>query len=188
MRELEAEVALEIARSLLADRSPLEIYRLALTRVTPMVGASFASVFLRDPDDPQLLRLACAQNWPQASARFLSELRIREGQGPTGRAVRDGESIEVEDVFADDALQEWWEPARELGFVSMTAHPLTAEDRVFGALSFYFGERQRFDDDARTLLRIVAHQLATTAERAHLVVNVRSAVTPNRASPEDESR
>ncbi len=187
-RELETEVAREIARSLMTDRSPLEVYRLALARVTPLVGASFASVFLRDRDDPRLLRLACAQNWPQASARFLSELRIREGRGPTGRAVSEGASVEVEDIFGDEDLTDWWEPARELGFVSMTAHPLAARDRVFGALSFYFEERQRFDDRARTLLRIVAHQLAATAERAHLVVDVRSPLNSDPDAPATGSR
>lgn len=167
-------MAREIADSFLTASSPLEVYRLALTRLTPLVGASFASVFLRDPEDPRLLRLACAQNWPQASARFLSEIRVREGRGPTGRAVLRGESVEVEDVFANEGLDEWWEPARELGFVSMTAHPLVTGERVVGALSFYFRERQSFDDDARALLRMVAHQLATTAERAHLSVDLRS--------------
>lgn len=161
-------MAREIADSLLTARSPLEVYRLALARLTPRVGASFASVFLRDAEDPRLLRLACAQNWPQSSARFLSEMRIREGRGPTGRSVLEGESIEVVDVFADDSLEDWWEPARELGFVSMTAHPLMAEGKVFGALSFYFSDEQRFDDAARILLRIVAHQLASTATRARL--------------------
>lgn len=174
MRERELEVAREIAECFLTASSALEVYRLALSRVTPLVGADFASVFLRDEDDPDLLRLACAQNWPQASARFLGELRIREGRGPTGRAVGRGRSVEVEDLFADPALEEWWEPARELGFVSMTSHPLMVEDRVVGALSFYFSERQRFDGESRELLGVVAHQLAATAERAHLVADLRT--------------
>jgi GAF domain-containing protein len=174
VRELELEVAREIAEAFLKGSSPLEVYRLALARVTPLVGASFASVFLRDEEDPRLLRLACAQNWPQASARFLGDIRIREGRGPTGRSVDTARSIEVDDVFADETLAEWWEPARELGFVSMTSHPLTVGDRVFGALSFYYRERQRFDDNARALLAVVAHQLAATAERAHLMADLRS--------------
>lgn len=171
---VESRVAREIAQAFLTATSPIEVYRLALARVTPRVGASFASVFLRDEADPRLLRLACAQNWPQASARFLAEVRIREGRGPTGRAVHAAESIEVEDVFADESLREWWQPARELGFVSMTSHPLIAEERVFGALSFYYRERQRFDDDARHLLSVVAHQLAATAGRAHELADLRS--------------
>lgn len=185
MRERELEVAQEIAESFLTASSPLEVYRTALARVTPSVGAAFASVFLRDPEDRDLLRLACAQNWPQASARFLSEIRIREGRGPTGSAVDQGRSVEVEDVFADPTLKEWWEPARELGFVSMTSHPLAVGDRVFGALSFYFSERQRFDDSARALLRVVAHQLAATAERASLVAELRS--SRSRLDEEDET-
>lgn len=167
--DLEVTVAREIAAARLSAASPLEVYRRALARITPIVGADFASVFLRDPEDPQLLRLACAQNWPQASARFLGELRLREGRGPTGEAVDRGRSIEVEDVFGDETLEEWWEPARELGFVSMTSHPLLADGNVFGALSFYFRDRQRFDDAARELLAVVAHQLASTAERAQRV-------------------
>lgn len=192
VREIELEVAREIAESLLTASSRLEVYRRALARVTPRLGASFASVFLRDDDDPRLLRLACAHNWPQASARFLSEMRIREGKGPTGTTVLNGRSIEIVDVFADEALIEWWEPARELGFVSMTSHPLGTDDRVFGALSFYFEERQEFDDDARALLGVVAHQLATTAERAHLLDRIRAdepgEVSSDRSGTEGGSR
>ena len=167
-------VAREIAESFLTAGSPLEVYRLALARVTPLVGASFASVFLRDPAEPRLLRLACAQNWPQSSARFLAELRIREGRGPTGRAVARRRPVVVPDVFGDESLREWWDAARELGFVSTIALPLVAGERVLGSLSFYFRERQQFDDDARTLLGVVAHQLATTADRAHQIDDLRS--------------
>jgi GAF domain-containing protein len=80
----------------------------------------------------------------------------------------------VPDVFEDPALRDWWEPARELGFTSMIALPLAVEQRVLGALSFYFAERQQFDDDARALLGVVAHQLSATAERAHLIADLRS--------------
>lgn len=174
LRDRELEVAREIADTFLTAASAVEVYRVALARITPIVGASFASVFLRDDEDPGLLRLACAQNWPQSTARFLGDLRIREGRGPTGRAVSTGRPVEVADVFEDPALEDWWTPARELGFVSMTSLPLTVEDRVLGALSFYFRDRQEFGDDARSLMMVVAHQLAATAERAQLVTGLRS--------------
>jgi GAF domain-containing protein len=162
----EIEVTRSIAGSSLTASSALEVYRVALSRITPIVGATFASVFLRDDQDPGLLRLACAQNWPQSSARFLAELRIREGRGPTGRAALSGEPVEILDIFEDPSLEDWWQPAREIGFVSIVALPLTVDGHVLGAISFYFRERQRFDDQRRTLLGVVAHQLATTAERA----------------------
>lgn len=81
LRQRELEIAREIAHAFLTATQPLEVYRLALARVTPLVGASFSSVFLRDAADPDLLKLVCAQNWPQSSARFLSQLRIRVGRG-----------------------------------------------------------------------------------------------------------
>lgn len=154
----------EIQRAAEAAGSPLEVYRTALARVTPILDADFASVFLRDDADPRLLRLACAQNWPQSSARFLGELRIREGRGPTGQAVAEGRPVEIVDVFQDPALEEWWEPARELGFVSMTAHPLVIEGRVLGSISFYFTKPQPFDAGERALLETTARAMARAAE------------------------
>ena len=145
--------------------TPVEVYRTALARVTPRVGATFASVFLRDDEAPELLRLACAQNWPQSSARFLGELRIREGRGPTGRAVARVGPVEVVDVFEDPELEEWWEPARELGFVAMTAHPLVVDGQAVGAISFYFSDRQTVDEDVRSLLSTVAREMAAAAEQ-----------------------
>jgi signal transduction histidine kinase len=166
LRDRELAVAGEIAHAFLNAASPLEVYRLALARLTPLVRASFSSVFERDRDDPSLLKLICAHNWPQASARYLGQLRVRVGRGPTGRAVAEGEPVEVRDVFTDPALREWREPARELGFVSLISLPLQAGDRATGALTFYFDAAHDFDDDEHALLRLIADQLAATTARA----------------------
>lgn len=162
----EIRVARDVAEAFLTASSPLEVYRRALAAVTPQVGASFASVFLRDEDDPRLLRLVCAHNWPQSAARWLGDIRIMEGRGPTGRAVARNRAVEVADVFADASLEEWWEPARELGFASMIALPLAGRERPFGAVSFYFAAGRRFPVEDRELLGVVAHQIALAAERA----------------------
>ncbi len=169
LRQRELEIAGEIAQAFLSATRPLEVYRLALARVTPLVDASFSSVFLRDTEEPSLLKLVCAQNWPQTSARFLGQMRIRIGRGPTGRAVAEGEPFAVEDVFAEPGLREWWEPARELGFTSLISLPLKSNGDVTGALTFYFAAAHRFADKERTLLTVVTDQLAATAEKAQLL-------------------
>jgi signal transduction histidine kinase len=166
LRERELDVAREVAQAFLTAGSAVEVYRLALARLTPLVRASFSSVFQRDPTDPGLLKLACAHNWPQASARFLSQLRIRVGRGPTGRAVAEAAPVEVRDVFADPALREWWDPARELGFVSLISLPLQSAGQSAGALTFYFDRARDFDDDERHLLMLIADQLAAASSRA----------------------
>ncbi len=162
----EEAVIREIRKAGEAAATPLEVYRTALARVTPLVDASFASVFLRDPDVPHLLRLACAQNWPQQAARYLSEMRIRVGRGPTGLAVALLDPVEVVDVFEDPDLEPWWEAARELGFTAMTAHPLITDGRVVGAISFYFRDPQTLDTEERQLLSTVARVLASVAKGA----------------------
>jgi signal transduction histidine kinase len=165
-RELQA--AREIAHAFLNARRPAEVYRLALGRVAPLVGASFGCIFLRD-HDPELLRVVAAYNWPQAYAAYLSAMRVRVGNGPTGRAVAANELIEVPDVFADAELEDWWEGAHELGFSSSVSIPLSPQPRPMGALTFYFRERGGLDEADRNLLRLVADQLAATAEKAHLI-------------------
>ena len=184
----EEEVARDIAGAFLTATTPLEVYRRALARVTPQVGASFASVFLRDDDDPRLLRLVCAHSWPQAAARWLGEVRIMVGRGPTGRAVGRGVPVEVPDVFAEEAMQEWWDPARELGFASMIALPLTVDGRTFGALSFYFAGRRTLAPGDRDLLAVVAHQLAGTAHRAGAGGGAEERVSGDRSGPAPGSR
>jgi signal transduction histidine kinase len=169
LRDRELDVAREVAHAFITAAAPIEVYRLALTRLTPLVRASFSSVFHRDPADPTLLKLTCAHNWPQSSARYLSQLRIREGRGPTGRTVAEGQPVEVRDVFADAALREWWEPARELGFISLISLPLRDSSGVVGALTFYFTAARVFDDDERHLLMLIADQLASASSRAEAV-------------------
>ena len=168
-RQRELQITREIARAFLQATHPLEVYRTALTRVMPLLDASFASVFLRDPHEPTLLKLECAQNWPQSSARYLSQLRIREGRGPTGRAVSERRAISAANVFDDPLLREWWEPARELGFTALVALPLETGQGVSGALSFYFDEPHHFHEEELHLLQLVADELAASAERAQVI-------------------
>jgi signal transduction histidine kinase len=166
LRELELEVAREVAHAFLTAAAPVEVYRVALSRLTPLVRASFSSVFEKDPHDPSLLKLTCANSWPQSSARFLGQLRLRVGRGPTGRAVAEGHPVEVSNVFTDLALREWWEPARELGFTSLISVPLRTGGEPSGAVTFYFAGEREFDDDERHLLTLIADQLALTGSRA----------------------
>ncbi len=173
LRELRA--AREIAQAFLTSRTPEEVYRLALERVAPLVGAVFGCVYLRAEADPDTLRLAAAWNWPAAHARWLGEMRVRVGAGPTGRAVQEGAAVEVWDVFADEALQDWWDAARELGFASSIALPLVQGEGAVGAITFYFRQTEPLREGDASLLRLVADQLSATAQKAHLIHDLQQA-------------
>jgi len=171
-RELQA--ARDIAHALLTAKTPSEVYHIALERVTPLVGAAFSCVFLHDPSD-DLLRVVAAHNWPEPFLAYLSEMRVRVGLGPTGRAVAENHVVEVYDIFADEALEDWWDSARELGFASSTSLPLVLNGVPTGAATFYFREPEALSEADRSLLRLVADQLAAAAEKAHLIDDLQRA-------------
>jgi signal transduction histidine kinase len=169
----EVQAVREIAHAFLTAATPAEVYRLALERVSPLVGAAFGSVFLRE--QAGVLRLAAAWNWPPAYAGFLDDMRVRLGAGPTGVAVAENRVVEVHNVFADEALEDWWEVALELGFAASVSLPLLLDGRPEGAITFYFREPGTPRSHDRHLLRLVADQLSATAEKAHLIDDLQHA-------------
>src|SRR5688500_13705925 len=113
----------EIAHAFLTADRPEEVFQFALERVSPLVGATFASIYLVDSGS-ELMRLAAQFNWPERYRPFLGEMRVRLGHGPSGEAARERKPILVPDVFADPALGDWREVATELGFRAIVAMPL----------------------------------------------------------------
>ena len=164
----------EIAQAFLSARNPGEVYQFALDRVSPLVGASFACIYLLDARTG-LLRLSAAYNWPEKYARFLGDMRVRVGHGPTGEAASDRKVVEVPDVFGPAALVDWREVATELGFKSLVALPLEASGEVIGAVTFYFAQSGALTAEARGLLRVVADQMAATAEKQRFVDDLTTA-------------
>ncbi len=162
----------EIVHAFLTADQPEEVFQFALERVSPLVGASFASVYLVDGAS-ELMRLGAAHNWPERFHPFLGEMRVRLGFGPSGQAASERRAIAVPDVFADSSLEDWQEVATELGFRALVALPLQTGSRVLGALTFYFADAGDFGGETRSLLRIVADQMAATAEKAALITELR---------------
>ena len=170
LRELMA--VREIVHAFLNADRPQDVYQFALDRVGPIVGAAFASVYLVDGMS-ELMRLGAAYNWPERHRPWLGEMRVRLGFGPSGEAASERRVIEVPDVFADADLEDWQEVAQELGFRSLTAIPLQSGSRVLGTVTFYFAESGSLGPEKRGLLRIVADQMAATAEKAQLIEELR---------------
>jgi signal transduction histidine kinase len=162
----------EIVHAFLTADRPEEVFRFALERVGPLVGAAFASVYLVDGAS-ELMALAAAHNWPERYRPWLGEMRVRVGYGPSGEAVAERRAVEVPDVFADPSLADWQEVATELGFRAIVALPLQTGRRVLGAVTFYFAGAGGFTAEQRNLLRIVADQMAATAEKASLFEDLR---------------
>ena len=158
-------VVREIVHAFHTAERPGDVYQFALDRVTPLVGASFACVYLVEKGS-DLMTLGAVHNWPQKYARYLSQLRVRLGSGPSGLAAAERRTVEVSDVFSAEAAEDWSEIARELGFKSLVAVPLQTGETVLGAIAFYFVNAGTPSVEARHLLQMVADQMAATAEKA----------------------
>jgi GAF domain-containing protein len=171
-RELNA--VREILHTLVGADSPDDVFQFTLDRVTPIVGASFASVYLVEGVS-ELMRLAAASNWPAKYRPWLGQVRVRIGFGPSGEAASERRVIEVPDVFADRGLEDWGDVARELRFRSLVALPLQHARGALGAVTFYFEGEGTPTADRRDLMRLVADLLSAAAEKGQLVDDLRRA-------------
>ena len=167
----------EIIHAFLTADRPAEVFQFALNRVSPLVGATISCVYVMDGTSPELMRLAAVYNWPGKYGSFLRDMRVRLGFGPSGEAATERRVIEVPDVFADPSLEDWQEVAGELGFRAIVALPLQTAQGVLGTVTFYFAKPGPFPSDTRHLLRVVADQMAATAEKARLIDDLRSVNT-----------
>ncbi|MGQ0766355.1 MAG: GAF domain-containing sensor histidine kinase [Gemmatimonadota bacterium] len=162
----------EISHALAGSDRPEDVFQFALDRISPMLGASFASVYLVD-DASELMSLTAAHKWPARFRPWLSDVRVRVGFGPSGEAAAERRLIEVPDVLGDPDLEDWAEVAGELGFKSLVAVPILAQNAVLGVVTFYFEETGNPTEERRSLMRTVADQLAGAAERARLLKELR---------------
>ena len=158
----------EIAHAFLVADHPSDVQQFALSRVTPLLGASFSMVMQLGADG-ELLRPVAQHEWPAAHRAWIGALRVRVGDGPSGLAVAERRLVEVEDLFADAALGGWHEVAQELGFRSIIAAPLETPDGPIGAVAFYFADATSISDEQRALVRLVADQLAAATDKARRV-------------------
>lgn len=167
-RALRSFVAIrDILHAALNSPDPDEVFQFALERVSPLVEATFASVYLMDGAS-EVMRLVAAYNWPERFRSQLADVRVRVALGPSGQAAAERRLVRVDDVHADPELEDWQAIADELGFRAIVAVPLVANSNVLGVLTFYFSEGVRLADDAIELMQVAADQLAAFAEKSRL--------------------
>ncbi|MHB8763252.1 MAG: PAS domain S-box protein [Deferrisomatales bacterium] len=130
------------------------------------------------------LRLNAWAGIPEADARSIEWLDY--GQAVCGCVARDRERIVAEDV--PSIVDPRTELIAALGVQAYCCHPLMAQGRLLGTLSFGTRTRPRFDDDEIELMRTVTDQVATAIERVRTQQALQEAVAAadaaNRAKSE----
>ena len=126
-------------------------------------GHRMAWVGYAEHDDERTVR-------PIASAGFeegyLSTINVtwadsERGRGPTGTAVRTGETAYIQDFTADPGTTPWRRRALERGYCSSIALPLKSENKTtFGVLTIYSSTINAFTPEEIKLLEEMAGDLA----------------------------
>ncbi len=102
---------------------------------------------------------------------YLREVAVRWdesplGQGPVGRAIRQGKPDVVRDVLRSRRFAPWRESALARGILSVAAFPLGAGTPAAGALVVYAPEMDAFDAEAVEELSAYAQQATLVVARA----------------------
>jgi PAS domain S-box-containing protein len=82
------------------------------------------------------------------------------GQGPAGTCIRTGEIVIFQKLLADARFAPWRSQARKYGYASCIALPLRSNDRIFGALIIFNGQKDAFTPDKTDLLVELAEDLS----------------------------
>lgn len=100
------------------------------------------------------------------AAEYVDSIRVSwrdnsYGQGPTGRAIREGLPVVEGDMAADPAYTPWRETADRYDLAASLALPLLEDGQAFGALNIYTDAPQTlFETEERNLLEELGQDLA----------------------------
>ncbi len=114
-------------------------------------------------DEAKLVRPVA---WAGVEEGYLAAANItwadtERGRGPTGAAIRTGESACIQDFTTDPKAAPWREAALQRGYRSSIALPLKDENaHTFGALNIYSREPNAFTPDETRLMEELAGDLA----------------------------
>jgi signal transduction histidine kinase len=199
----------EIARRRQSEQKVLQLNRLyaVLTRTSQSIvrirerDALFRAV-CRIAVEDGLLRMAWVGTVnpqtgmiePAAFAGFedgyLGQVHIAttdtpDGQGPTGRALRERRHLVCADIANDPRLLPWRDDALARGYRSSAAFPLQFGDSVVGVFTLYAAEPGFFDEELVPVLNEAASEISLALESMDREARRRQAVEDLRALNEN---
>jgi diguanylate cyclase (GGDEF)-like protein/PAS domain S-box-containing protein len=104
--------------------------------------------------------------WDGLEAGYLEQARFtwadtEYGRGPSGRAIRSGEIVVVDDFATDLSVSPWRDAAQQRGYRSSIALPLKDDNaQTFGILCIYSNETHAFPPEEQRLLEELSDDLA----------------------------
>lgn len=167
-----AAVMTEIARDFVTRDSVEEtLEAITSSAVDTVPGVRWASITLVTEANTLETRAAT-----DPLVRKIDEIQNATNEGPCLSALREGQTMRVDDVEMDGRWPTWAEQVVGLSARSMLCFTLIAGDRL-GALNLYGDEPRRFDDESENVGVIFAAHAAVALAGAKEVDQLRAAIS-----------
>ncbi len=160
----------DTAGRLLASDSPQKVVDSLCQKVMALLDCQAFFNFLVDETEGRLHLNACA-GIPEEEKKKIEWLDY--GVAVCGCAAREACRIVAEDI--SNAPDPRTELVKSYGIQAYACHPLIAQGRVLGTLSFGTRTRTRFSDDDIALMKAVADHVAIAMERKRSEVALKNA-------------
>lgn len=162
-------VVQQINEALVRARTEAEIDEQVCEIISDAEPYRFAWIGELDPETQTVERRAAAGIGREYLDRtVITTDESRTGQGPTGKAVREGELAVMQNIPEDPHSEPWREEALEFGFNSSASIPLEYDGTSYGVLNVYADRTQAFDEHERQLLTDLAGTIGHAYHRIDL--------------------
>ena len=158
------DILSDTASHLLMSEKPQEVVEALCRRVMEHLDCHAFFNFLVDTER-NCLRLNAYAGIPEETAREIYFLDY--GVAVCGCAARDGCRIVAENIPTTPDVRT--DLVHSFGIKAYACHPLMAQGRVIGTLSFGTKSRLTFAEDELSLMKTIANQVATAMERIELL-------------------
>lgn len=163
---------LDLAREVTAQRDLNDLLATTFTALRKLLDFGGGSIALVDDDG----WISFAATDPPATAEALS-MRIRVGEGVSGRIAQTGEPVYIGDIHTDaNVTEERRAKSVSAGVISYFGVPLITEGRVVGILQIDAPVADAWSEEDRVLLLAFTPIVAAAVQNARLVAREQAAL------------
>jgi PAS domain S-box-containing protein len=152
----------ECNQALIRARDEPQLMREVCRTIVEVGGYRLAWVGVAEHDTEKTIRPVA--QWGDVDG-YLTRLHVSwanndRGRGPTGTAIRTGQTSVVQNIRYDPKWELWREEALRQGFAASISLPLSDGERPFGALVIFSSEYGAFDKEEVKLLEELTSDLS----------------------------
>lgn len=145
----------EVNDLILKSKQPLDLYNGICDIAVNTGGFLFAFVGLRDDMNETIQPYKYAgfeSGYLEYFKKHISIKTIPEGNGPSGRTIRDGKIYYCNDIENDPSMIPWKEEALKRGYRSSLTMPIRVENYTIAQLALYANKPDFFTEEEMTLI------------------------------------